>query len=436
MEQRGKYMSSKPNRLTPDGYLPRLTDARLDMLMGAFGCVEITGPKWCGKTWSALSRAASVTELDKGEQRQMAEVDPSLALLGDAPHLVDEWQEVPAVWDAARRFVDDSAAKTGRLLLTGSTQLEPARRGEVHHSGAGRIARLRMRTMTLAELGESTAEVSLRGLFEGSFSPATSPTSVADVARWCCRGGWPAALGAPDVVAFEMASQYIQAVLDDNVMQEGLSADTALAVLRSLALNSSRAATKRTLIRDMGARGVSVDTLTSYVGLFERLYLVEELAGWEPPLRAKARVRVSPKRYFTDPSLAAALLGATPERLVRDTQTLGDLFESLVLRDLRVFLSTYPGLGNSVHYYRDDKGLEVDVVLEHGGRWAAVEVKLSDTKADAAARNLLRLRSKLCANAAAQVEPPAFLAVVVGRGSVAYQREDGVFVIPMATLGS
>nr|WP_072499837.1 AAA family ATPase [Olsenella phocaeensis] len=132
MEQRGKYMSSKPNRLTPDGYLPRLTDARLDMLMGAFGCVEITGPKWCGKTWSALSRAASVTELDRGEQRQMAEVDPSLALLGDAPHLVDEWQEVPAVWDAARRFVDDSAAKTGRLLLTGSTQLEPARRGLDH----------------------------------------------------------------------------------------------------------------------------------------------------------------------------------------------------------------------------------------------------------------------------------------------------------------
>lgn len=425
--------------LTPENYRPRLIESRLDELMGAFGCVEIHGPKWCGKTWTAMTRSSSMTKLDNPTERRAAEVDPSLALVGDAPHLVDEWQEVPEVWDAARRYVDDSGNKRGQLLLTGSTALKKDERGRLHHTGAGRIARLKMYPMTLCELGETAPTVSLRGLLEGEkLAPSRASTELVDVVRWCIRGGWPANLGLPDGAAAETSRQYIQAVLDVNVVEEDRSPGTALALLRALALNASQAATLKTLARDMayGEDAPSGNTISSYLDLFDRLGLTEPLYGWEPPLRSKARVRVKPKRYFCDPSLAAALLGATPDGLLTDTQTLGLLFENLVLRDLRVYLSTYAGLGNELRYYRDDKGLEVDAIVEYCGSWAGIEVKLSDTKVDEGAKNLLRLRDKVTSNAAGQTVEPAFLAVVVGRGTLAYARPDGVLVIPIACLGA
>lgn len=430
-----------PQTLTPQGYQPRLIERRLDSLMRAFGCVEITGPKWCGKTWTALSRSKSVTKLDCKEEREAAQVDPSLALLGEAPHLVDEWQEVPEVWDAARRFVDDTGNQRGTLLLTGSTNLPDSERERVRHTGTGRIARLSMRPMSLVEMGESSGEVSLKALLEGEeLAPARKEASVFDVARWCCRGGWPANLNLDDESAFETAQQYIQAVLDVNVIDEGKSPDVAFALMRALAVNVSQAVTYKTLISDMAYGEVNSlptdETVSSYLRFFNRLYLTEELAGWEPPMRAKARVRVKPKRYFADPSLAAALLGATPQRLLRDMQTLGLLFENLVLRDLRVFLSTYSGIGNGVRYYRDDKGLEVDAIIEYAGGWAGIEIKLSDTKADDGAASLLALRNKVMRNLAARNAEPIFLAVIVGRGSLVYRRADGVYVIPIATLGA
>ena len=426
--------------LVQEGYRPRLVERRLDSLMKAFGCVEIVGPKWCVKTWTALSRSASVTKLDRKPEREAAEVDPSLALLGEVPHLVDEWQEVPEVWDAARRFVDDAGDVRGLLLLTGSTQLKKKERERLRHSGAGRIARLTMRPMSLVELGASKGEVSLKALLDGlPFQAVRHETSVEDVARWCCRGGWPANLDLDDESAYETAGQYIQAVIDANVIDEGKSPDTALSLMRALAFNESQAVTYRTLAADMGGgpdASLDDDTVSSYLALFDRLFLTERLTGWEPPMRAKARVRVKPKRYFCDPSLAAALVGASPQRLMRDIQTLGLLFENLVLRDLRVHLSTYGGVGNRVSYYRDDKGLEVDAIIEYAGGWAGIEIKLSDTKVDEGAANLLRLRNKLARNAAAQHAEPLFLAVVVGRGSLAYRRDDGVYVIPASTLGA
>lgn len=430
-----------PKTLTPQGYQPRLIERRLDSLMRAFGCVEITGPKWCGKTWTALSRSKSVTKLDCKEEREAAQVDPSLALLGEAPHLVDEWQEVPEVWDAARRFVDDTGNQRGTLLLTGSTNLPDSERERVRHTGTGRIARLSMRPMSLVEMGESSGEVSLKALLEGEeLAPARKEASVFDVARWCCRGGWPANLNLDDESAFETAQQYIQAVLDVNVIDEGKSPDVAFALMKALAVNVSQAVTYKTLVSDMSYGEVNSlptdETVSSYLRFFNRLYLTEELAGWEPPMRAKARVRVKPKRYFADPSLAAALLGATPQRLLRDMQTLGLLFENLVLRDLRVFLSTYSGIGNGVRYYRDDKGLEVDAIIEYAGGWAGIEIKLSDTKADDGAASLLALRNKVTRNLAARNTEPIFLAVIVGRGSLAYRRTDGVYVIPVAALGA
>lgn len=425
--------------LTPQGYTPRLIESRLDALMAAFGCVEINGPKWCGKTWTAMTRSASMTKLDDPAERQAAEMDPSLALVGDAPHLVDEWQEVPEVWDAARRFVDDAGNKRGMLLLTGSTSLEREKRAKVRHAGTGRIARLSMRPMALCESGDGQAIVSLRRLLDGeTLEPVRCDTSIADVARWCCRGGWPANLGLPDEAAAETAAQYIQSVLDVNVIEDGRSPETALALLRALALNESQAVTYKTLARDMaaGETGPDEDTIAAYLGLFDRLHIIEELRGWEPPMRAKARVRVKPKRYFCDPSLAAALLGATPARLMKDTQTLGMLFENLIVRDLRTFVSTYAGIGNNVLYYRDDRDLEVDAIVEVDGRWAGIEIKLSDTKADDGAENLLALRERVLSNPVARNAEPVFLAVVVGRGSLAYRRDDGVLVIPAALLGA
>ena len=427
------------NRLTPAGYKPRLIEKRLDALLEAFGCVEITGPKWCGKTWTALSRSASVTRLDNRTEREAAEIDPALALVGDAPHLVDEWQEVPSVWDAARRHIDASGNKRGQLLLTGSTSLKKDRRNEVRHSGTGRIARLSMRPMTLVETGDSTAAISLKALFESdTLTAKRCETSIGDVARWCCRGGWPANLEMPDAAAAETARQYIQSVLDISVVDEGYSPETTLALMRALALNESQTGTYKTLSKDMarGEASPDEDTVAKYLELLERLKLIENIRGWEPPMRAKARVRVKPKRYFCDPSLAVALLGATPERLLRDTQTLGMLFENLVMRDLHVFLSTYEGLGNALWYYRDEAGLEVDAIIEFDGAWAGIEIKLSDTKIDEGAKVLTALRKKVLANPAARNAEPAFLAVIVGRGTLAYTRDDGVHVIPAALLGA
>ena len=430
---------SKRTTLTPEGYRPRLIENRLDSLMQAFGCVEINGPKWCGKTWTARTRCASMTKLDDLSERQAAEMDPALALAGTVPHLVDEWQEVPEVWDAARRFVDDSGNKRGLLLLTGSTSLDKSEREKVRHTGTGRIVRLSMRPMALCESGEGDASVSLKALMNGErLVPARKETGLADVARWCCRGGWPANIGLSDAAAAETAAQYIQSVLDVNVIEDGRSPETAFRLMRALASNVSQAVTYKTLAKDMsaGEAAPDVDTIAAYLGLFDRLKLTEELYGWEPPMRSKARVRVKPKRYFCDPSLPAALLGATPEKLLHDAQTLGMLFENLVIRDLRVFQSTYAGLGNKVSYYRDERGLEVDAVVESEGCWAGIEVKLSDTKADEAAASLKKLRDKVVENPAARGVEPAFLAVVVGRGSLAYTRSDGVLVIPAALLGA
>ena len=427
--------------LTPQGYRPRLIEDRLDALMRAFGCVEITGAKWCGKTWTALSRSASVARLDRREEREAAEVEPTLALMGDTPHLVDEWQEVPQVWDAARRYIDDKGNQRGLLLLTGSTALRKSKRDLVRHSGAGRIARIVMRPMSLVETGASTGTVSLKSLFEmGTIAPQRVETGVTDVISWCRRGGWPANLSLDDYSAAETAVQYIQAVLDVNVIEESRSPERAAALLKALALNASQAVSVKTLAKDMLREGDSVEpadaTVSSYLDLFTRLHLIENVMGWEPPMRSKSRVRVKPKRYFVDPSLPAALLGATSRGLLGDMQTLGLLFENLVMRDLQVYVSTFAGLGNDVHYYRDESGLEVDAIVEHDGRWGAIEIKLSDTKVDEGAQNLLALKRKLARNPAARHADPAFLAVVVGRGSLAYRRPDGVLVIPVAALGA
>lgn len=420
-------------------YRPRIADRRLEKLLRAFGAVEIVGPKWCGKTWTALAHASSVDRLDDPATYDAASNDPNLVLMGEEPHLVDEWQEVPAVWDAARRHVDDNANRKGRLILTGSSQ--PKETEKIHHSGTGRIARLHMRPMSLAESGESTGSVSLGKLFEGEFAPSRNKTGIMDVARWCCRGGWPSNLDVEDEFALETPAEYVRSILDVNIPKLGLNQEIMRPLMKALAMNVAQAPTNETLMKDMSygdeGVGVSAPTLKRYMDELKSLYLIDDLEGWEPSLRAKSRVRTKPKRYFVDPSLPSALLGATPVVLARDTQTLGDLFETLVLRDLRVYLESMGG-ANRIAYYRDEKGLEVDVILELAdGRWAAVEIKLSDLKVtEKNVDKLHAFKEKVCGNPLSQVREPEFMAFIVGRGDIAYRRDDGILVLPIATLGA
>ena len=420
-------------------YRPRVADRRLEKLLRAFGAVEIVGPKWCGKTWTALAHASSVDRLDDSATYDAASNDPNLVLMGEEPHLVDEWQEVPAVWDAARRHVDDNANRKGQLILTGSSQ--PKETEKIHHSGTGRIARLHMRPMSLAESGESTGSVSLGKLFEGEFEPSRNKTGIMDVARWCCRGGWPSNLDVEDEFALETSAEYVRSILDVNIPKLGLNPEIMRVLMKALAMNVAQAPTSETLMKDMsyGDEGVSISapTLKRYVDELKSLYLIDDLEGWEPSLRAKSRVRTKPKRYFVDPSLPSALLGATPAVLARDTQTLGDLFETLVIRDLRVYLESMGGT-NRIAYYRDEKGLEVDVILELvDGRWAAVGIKLSDLKVmEKNVDKLHAFKEKVCGNPLSQVREPEFMAFIVGRGDIAYRRDDGILVLPIATLGA
>lgn len=435
--------SARSATLAPEGYIPRLIDERLSFLLEAFGAVEITGSKWCGKTWTGLAHARSVTRLDESNTYARAVEAPETALLGDEPHLIDEWQELPLIWDEVRRRVDQEANRPGEFILTGSTRLKiendaQSGRREVHHSGAGRIKRVSMWPMTLAEEGVSNGLVSLKGLFDGEFREAECDSRLEDVAQWCCRGGWPANVGRPYEVAVETAASHLESLFDVSIPRMGLDPQTASSLVMALALNLAQAPTTKTLAADMahGDEGSmpARSTIERYLDALRRLFIVHDVNGWSAPLRAKARTRVKPKRYFVDPSLAAVALRATPTRLMEDMQTLGSLFETLVMRDLSAFVSTYAGMGNEVRYYRDDAGLEADAIVEVDGRWAAIEVKLSEARADAAADALVRLEKKVLANPQARIGRPAFLAVLVGRGSVAYRRKDGVYVIPVATL--
>jgi predicted AAA+ superfamily ATPase len=429
-------LSAGYTSLMPDGYRPRVTDARLQKLLKSFGGVEITGPKWCGKTWTALSHASSVDKLDEEATLQAAMTDPSLVLKGEIPHLVDEWQDVPTVWDAARRQIDERGSVKGQLLLTGSSFPMGAK---VHHSGAGRIARLRMRPMSLYEQGLSNGEVSLRALFNGNFAPARNKTEILDVARWCCRGGWPSTLNLEDSYALETPREYITSFLDLSIPKTGKSPETTRRLMVALALNLAQAATYKTLAKDMAYgdedASPSAETVEAYLEVLQSFYLLEYLPGWDAPIRGKQHVRIKPKRFFVDPSLDAALLNTEPLALMRDMQTLGNLFESLCLRDLRIYLSLLDGVGNTLNYYRDDRGLEVDAIIQRGdGSWAALEIKLSEHKIEEGAKNLIKLRKRVRENTAARNPDPDFLAVLIGKGDTAYRRDDGVLVVPLATL--
>lgn len=413
-------------------YAPRVVDWELSTRLAAVGAVLIEGPKACGKTETALRVSASVVRLDVDPTaRAAAELDPSLILDGDPPQLIDEWQVEPQLWNYVRRAVDDRQ-RPGQFILTGSAV--PA--DDVNrHSGAGRFSTLRMRPMSLFESGHSTGAISLAALMNGNDprSPGTD-LDVRAVAERITVGGWPAQQQAAVPDGARAARDYLEQIRQVDVSRlEGVQRDPAKVgrLMSSLARNVATEAAVTTLATDSGGpegplhRG----TVTDYLDTLERLLIVENQPAWAPHMRSRSVLRTSPKRHFVDPSLAVAALRASPDRLLADLELLGLLFESLVVRDLRVLSQPLDG---EVLHYRDNKGLEVDAIVQlTGGRWAAFEVKLGQAPVDAAAATLVKFAAAVDTSA---IGPPAALAVITATG-YGYQRPDGVSVIPIGALG-
>lgn len=418
-------------------YYPRLADDELKSRLQRSGAVVIHGAKWCGKTETAIQHARSAIFLQDPDEYEnnllIVQTKPSLLLEGDRPRLIDEWQDFPQVWDAVR-FAVDRQHERGCFILTGSVSREMGSDEKPRHSGVGRIASMTMRTMSLLESRESTGEVSLGALFEGVEDiHGTSPWDIEDMPRLICRGGWPEAVALGEDSEGALAGDYIDAVCERDIsLPDGVRRDPGL-VRTILAAYARCSATQAngTVIRSnvhVAREDVSRNTVSAYVTSLRRLFLFEDLPSWRPSLRDRARVTGTPKRHFVDPSLASAVMGATPRNLLRDLPTLGQLFESLVVRDLRVYGQA---IGAAVHHYHDAAGREADaVVTMPDGRWGLVEVRLGGKGVEDGARGLIKLADKIDQTV---MGPPSFLAVIHA-GRFAARLGNGVYAIPLGCL--
>lgn len=418
-------------------YMPRIIDRQVEEYLSAFGAVCIEGPKWCGKTWTSSYHSRSEIYIGDPagnfQNRQLAEISPALVLEGETPRLIDEWQEVPPLWDAVRYQVDQNPQK-GQFILTGSAT--PNHKG-ILHSGAGRIARLRMRPMSLWESGDSSGKISLQSLCHGEMTPAmTGEVDLKALIGLIIRGGWPGSLGLSSEQAALLPAEYLNAVIDDDVYRmDGIKRDThkMRLLLRSLARNESTTATNRTLIRDVKAiddTDIDSNTIAAYLDIFKRLFITDNQPPFSVGIRSSVRIKQAEKRHFADPSLACALLKATPASLLGDLETLGFLFEALCERDLRIYAESF---GASLYHYQDYKNQEIDAVIElPDGTWCAFEIKLGANQIDAAASNLLEIKKQIEEDP--KGKPPAVLCVLCGMANAAYQRPDGVFVVPITAL--
>ena len=419
------------------GYKDRIIDRSIEDHLLAFGAVCLEGPKWCGKTWS--SRKHSNSQILIGDpagnfqNRKLAQMDPSLVLPGEAPRLIDEWQEVPGIWDAVRYEVDGRGSK-GQFILTGSST--PQRKG-IMHSGAGRIAPLRMRTMSLFETGDSDGLVSLHELFQGNLEPQmTGEISVKSLAEFIVRGGWPGSLDVPMAQAGLLPRRYLDAILDDGANRlDDTKRDSSkmLRLLQSLARNESTTVSNKTLrrdIKDVDGTDISDPTIISYLDVFKRLFVVDDQPPFSPNVRSSVRVKQMPKHHLADPSLSSALLGLNAEGLIRDLNTMGFLFEALCEHDLRIYAEAF---GGKLFHYQDYQEKEIDAVVEDpNGEWGAFEIKLGANQIDVAAENLLSLSKNIAKDKNGRV--PKFLCVLCGLSNAFYQRPDGVFVLPITSL--
>lgn len=419
------------------GYRPRILDQAVEEHLSAFGAVCIEGPKWCGKTWTSWKHSNSQILIGDPagnfQNRRLAQMDPSLILAGETPRLIDEWQEVPGIWDAVRATVDACGAK-GQFVLTGSST--PQRKG-VMHSGAGRIAPLHMRTMTLFETGDSDGRISLHEMFHGTLSPSmTGEVQLPTLAALLVRGGWPGSLDVPATQAGLLPRRYLDAILEDGANRmDGIQRDGAkmLRLLRSLARNESTTVSNRTLrrdIRDVDGVDISDPTILSYLDVFRRLFLVDDQPPFAPSVRSSVRVKQMAKHHLTDPSLACALLGMDADGLMNDLNTMGFLFEALCEHDLRIYAESF---GAKLFHYQDYAEKEIDAIVElPNDEWGAFEIKLGANQIDAAAEGLLSLRRSIERDENGRV--PKLLCVLCGMTNAAYTRPDGVMVVPITSL--
>ncbi len=412
-------------------YLKRTIDDVLKEELEAFGAVLITGPKWCGKTTTAFQIAKSTLFMHdpnlKDNLIELAKLNVNELLKGDKPRLIDEWQSAPELWDAIR-FDIDQKGEEGLYILTGSTIVDESK---ISHSGAGRISRLNMRTMSLYETSHSNGAISLSNLFDGEHNISSqSKLGLEEYIDLIIRGGWPNTINKSLNIAIRQIKGYVDIVCKSDIREiDGVQRDEikTKAILKSLSRHISTSAAYTTILADLKENDISmdIDTLRNYINVLKKLYIIEDLPAWSTKLRSKSVIRLKNKRHFVDPAIGASLLNANRKNLLGDLNTLGFLFESLVIRDLRIYSQYIDG---NVSHYRDSSGLEADAVIQlDDGRWGAIEVKLGLQHVDDAARNLIKLEKLVKKN------KPTFLAVITGT-KYAYKREDGVLVIPIGCL--
>ena len=424
--------------LTPEGYRSRLIEKELTVALNAAGAVAIEGPRSCGKTWCArhLSESeCSLTDPSNGFLNlEMARMDAMNALPGEAPHLIDDWQEAPKIWDAVRYTVDGSE-QCGRFVLTGSASADISK---IMHSGAGRIITMRMRTMSLFESGESSGEISLQGLFDGQFENVLGESRPFDeLARLIIRGGWPGLLKKSETECIATLGEMHYRIAETDVrMIGGVRRDSGklLETMRALAKSESTVASKSkiaSIVRESEDGTVEEETVAEYIRVLEKLFVIENQPAFHPRCGSSVRVAKAPKRHFTDPSLAAAALGIDGESLKKDLKTFGSLFEALCERDLRIYAQTF---GGTLCHYRDHSGRRIDAVVEVPGKgWGAFDIRLGGNQTDEAASNLLSIDGFIRNDGKA--EPPLFLCVISGTEVFAHRRPDGVYVVPIRMLG-
>ena len=420
-------------------YKRRIADDVLERRLRNKGAILMEGPKWCGKTTTCEQHAGSIlymTDPDRMRQNlQLADISPRSLLQGEAPRLVDEWQIAPKLWDAVR-FEVDHRQGFGHFLLTGSAV--PADMEQIHHTGTGRFAFIRMRPMSLFESGESSGAVSLKRLFDEGEEPifAENSLSLEDIAFLICRGGWPQAAELSGEDALAQAFDYLDAVIRSDINRvDGVSRNPAFVrqLMRSYARNQGAAVPYTTICDDIKANGgieISKDTVVSYVNALKKIFVIEDSPAWNPNLRSKSAIRTSDTRYYVDPSIATAALGIGPGDLLADLNTCGLLFETLCIRDLRVFADSLDG---NLYHFRTKDGMECDAVLHlRNGAYGLIEIKLGgDNLIEEGAKSLKTVRDKIDTT---KMKAPSFLMVLTAVGPYAYRREDGVIVMPIGCL--
>jgi predicted AAA+ superfamily ATPase len=405
------------------------------MALKSSGAVLIEGAKWCGKTSTATHASESVVYLQDPDHARayqaIADTKPSLLLKGTIPRLLDEWQVAPVLWDAVR-FEVDQRTEPGQFILTGSAV---PMESETAHTGTGRISRIKMRTMSLFESKESNGQISLSALFAGKQEDigALSDLTIEKMAFILCRGGWPASISIEGIPACRMAIDYVEAIINQDVSRVDnveKNPERVRLLLRSLARNISTTSTFQTIRKDMEATdiGLSDKTIQTYMNALRRIFVIEDLPAWAPSLRSKTAIRTSEKRHFVDPSIATAVLRTNPNGILADFTFFGFLFEALCTRDIRIYAQAIDG---DVFHYRDKSGLEADLIVRlRDGRWAAIEVKLGTKQIEEAAKNLLTLKSKINEESMGK---ESFLMILTS-GQYAYQRKDGIWIVPIGCL--